>query len=380
MNKRVPPIGKADGTTFEILAERVKDVHNATSSIAKGAVNQLLTIRNWAIGCYIVEYEQEGCDRAKYGARLLQNLADELSIKGLDRQLLNACRMFYVKYPQICATVSHKLQGIDYFPENLVVIKKKIREAICETVSRKFETPPELLVTRLSFSHIKEIMTIDDPMERFFYELECIKGTWSVRELRRQIDTKLYFRSGISKKPELLLQKVEKGGADAVLSIKDAYTLDFLDLDAKDAFSETDLEQAIMDHLQEFLLEMGKGFCFEDRQKRIIIDDEYYFIDLVLYNRLLHCNVIVELKVGKFRIEHAAQLNAYISYFKDCEMVDGDNPPIGILLCTEKGPKMVQYVLNGMDEKLFVSTYKLRLPDREQLENFLIKEVKEMGL
>ena len=380
MNKREPPIDKADGTTFEILAERVKDVHNATSSIAKGAVNQLLTIRNWAIGCYIVEYEQEGCDRAKYGARLLQNLADELSIKGLDRQLLNACRMFYVKYPQICATVSHKLQGIDYFPENLVVIKKKIREAICETVSRKFETPPELLVTRLSFSHIKEIMTIDDPMERFFYELECIKGTWSVRELRRQIDTKLYFRSGISKKPELLLQKVEKGGADAVLSIKDAYTLDFLDLDAKDAFSETELEQAIMNHLQEFLLEMGKGFCFEARQKRIIIDDEYYFIDLVLYNRLLHCNVIVELKVGKFRIEHAAQLNAYISYFKDCEMVDGDNPPIGILLCTEKGPKMVQYVLNGMDEKLFVSTYKLQLPDREQLENFLIKEVKEMGL
>lgn len=380
MNTRVPPIGKADGTTFEILAERVKDVHNATSSVAKGAVNQLLTIRNWAIGCYIVEYEQEGCDRAKYGARLLQNLADELSIKGLDRQLLNACRMFYVKYPQICETVSHKLQGIDYFPENLVVIKKKIREAICETVSRKFETPPELLVTRLSFSHIKEIMTIDDPMERFFYELECIKGTWSVRELHRQIDTKLYFRSGISKKPELLLQRVEKGGADAVLSVKDAYTLDFLDLNAKDAFSESELEQAIMDHLQEFLLEMGKGFCFEARQKRIIIDDEYYFIDLVLYNRLLHCNVIVELKVGKFRIEHAAQLNAYISYFKDCEMVDGDNPPIGILLCTEKGPKMVQYVLNGMDEKLFVSTYKLQLPDREQLENFLIKEVKEMGL
>lgn len=380
MNKRVSPIGKADGTTFENLAERVKNVHNATSSVAKGAVNQLLTIRNWAIGCYIVEYEQEGCDRAKYGARLLQNLADKLSIKGLDRSMLNICRLFYIRYPQICATVSHKLQGIDYFPENLAVVEEKLRGSICETASRKFETPPELLVTRLSFSHIKEIMPIEDPMERFFYELECIKGTWNVRELRRQIDTKLYFRSGVSKKPELLLQRVEKGGADAVLSVKDAYTLDFLDLDAKDAFSETELEQAIMNHLQEFLLEMGKGFCFEARQKRIIIDDEYYFIDLVLYNRLLHCNVIVELKVGKFRIEHAAQLNAYISYFKDCEMVDGDNPPIGILLCTEKGPKMVQYVLNGMDEKLFVSTYKLQLPDRQQLENFLIKEVKEMGL
>ena len=380
MNKRVSPIGKADGTTFENLAERVKNVHNATSSVAKGAVNQLLTIRNWAIGCYIVEYEQEGSDRAKYGVRLLQNLADKLSIKGLDRSMLNICRLFYIRYPQICATVSHKLQGIDYFPENLAVVEEKLRGSICETASRKFETPPELLVTRLSFSHIKEIMPIEDPMERFFYELECIKGTWNVRELRRQIDTKLYFRSGVSKKPELLLQRVEKGGADAVLSVKDAYTLDFLDLDAKDAFSETELEQAIMNHLQEFLLEMGKGFCFEARQKRIIIDDEYYFIDLVLYNRLLHCNVIVELKVGKFRIEHAAQLNAYISYFKDCEMVDGDNPPIGILLCTEKGPKMVQYVLNGMDEKLFVSTYKLQLPDRQQLENFLIKEVKEMGL
>lgn len=246
MNKRVSPIGKADGTTFENLAERVKNVHNATSSFAKGAVNQLLTIRNWAIGCYIVEYEQEGCDRAKYGARLLQNLADKLSIKGLDRSMLSVCRLFYIRYPQIC-----------------------------ETASRKFETPPELLVTRLSFSHIKEIMPIDDPVERFFYELECIKGTWNVRELRRQIDTKLYFRSGISKKPELLPQRVEKGGVNAILSVKDAYTLDFLDLDAKDEFSETELEQAIMNHLQEFLLEMGKGFCFEARQKRIIIDDEY---------------------------------------------------------------------------------------------------------
>ena len=385
MNKRVSPIGKADGTTFEILAERVKDVHNATSSVAKGAVNQLLTIRNWAIGCYIVEYEQEGCDRAKYGARLLQNLADKLSIKGLDRSMLNICRLFYIRYPQICATVSHKLQMIDNskYPistQSLNNVGKERSNEICDSVNHKFMTPPEILLTHLSFTHIREILSIADPMERFFYELECIKGTWSVRELRRQIDTKLYFRSGVSKKPELLLQRVEKGGADAVLSVKDAYTLDFLDLNVKDEFSETELEQAIMNHLREFLLEMGKGFCFEARQKRIIIDDEYYFIDLVLYNRLLHCNVIVELKVGKFRIEHAAQLNAYISYFKDCEMVDGDNPPIGILLCTEKGPKMVQYVLNGMDEKLFVSTYKLQLPDRQQLENFLIKEVQKMGL
>ena len=299
--------------------------------------------------------------------------------------MLNVCRLFYIRYPQICETASHKLQMManTKYTFKVLCLRNAIKNGsneICDSVNHKFMTPPEVLLNHLSFSHFREILSLEDPIERFFYELECIKGTWSVKELRRQIDTKLYFRSGISKKPELLLQRIEKGGADAVLSVKNAYALDFLGLNTKDEFSETDLEQAIMDHLQEFLLEMGKGFCFEARQKRIIIDDEYYFIDLVLYNRLLHCNVIVELKVGKFRIEHAAQLNAYISYFKDCEMVDGDNPPIGILLCTEKGPKMVQYVLNGMDEKLFVSTYKLQLPDREQLENFLIKEVKEMGL
>ena len=387
MSKRKLPLKAKVGeiasvSTFENLAKRVKDVHNATSSVAKGAVNQLLTIRNWAIGCYIVEYEQEGRDRARYGARLLQNLSDKLSIKGLDRSMLNVCRLFYIRYPQICETASHKLQMIGSITNALCLknIVRKDSNEICDSVNHKFTTPPEVLLNHLSFTHIREILSLEDPVERFFYELECIKGTWNVRELRRQIDTKLYFRSGISKKPELLLQRIEKGGADAVLSVKNAYALDFLGLNAKDEFSETDLEQAIMDHLQEFLLEMGKGFCFEARQKRIIIDDEYYFVDLVLYNRLLHCNVIVELKVGKFRIEHAAQLNAYISYFKDCEMVDGDNPPIGILLCTEKGPKMVQYVLNGMDEKLFVSTYKLQLPDRELLENFLIKEVKEMGI
>ena len=390
MSKRkLPPNAKvgeiASVSTFENLAERVKDVHNATSSVAKGAVNQLLTIRNCAIGCYIVEYEQEGRDRAKYGARLLQNLSDKLSIKGLDRSMLNVCRLFYIRYPQICEMASHKLQMManTKYTFKVLCLRNAIKNGsneICDSVNHKFMTPPEVLLYHLSFSHFREILSLEDPIERFFYELECIKGTWSVKELHRQIDTKLYFRSGISQKPELLLQRVEKGGTDAVLSVKNAYALDFLGLNVKDEFSETDLEQAIMDHLQEFLLEMGKGFCFEARQKRIIIDDEYYFADLVLYNRLLHCNVIVELKVGKFRIEHAAQLNAYISYFKDCEMVDGDNPPIGILLCTEKGPKMVQYVLNGMDEKLFVSTYKLQLPDKQQLENFLIKEVEEMGM
>ncbi len=373
--------------TFDQLAEGVKNVHAATSSMAKGAVNQLLTIRNWAIGCYIVEYEQNGKERAQYGVNLLQNLAERISIKGLDRQLLTLCRIFYLKYPQICGTASRKLDALggEHPATAFKLIEKHLDDDAPDskkisTVSSKFETPAEILISKLSFSHIREIMVLDDPLERFFYELECIKGTWSVRELRRQIDTKLYFRAGISKKPELLLEKIQAGGSESALTVKNAYALEFLGLDAKDEVSESDLEQAIMDHLQEFLLEMGSGFCFEARQKRILIDDEYYFIDLVLYNRLLHCNGIIELKVDKFRIEHAAQLNAYVSYYKDCEMTAGDNPPVGILLCTEKGPKMVQYVLNGMDENMFVSTYMLQLPAKEQLEKFLLKEMKEMGL
>ena len=376
---------------FEQLCQNVENVHELASLAAKGAVNQMLTARNWAIGCYIVEFEQNGQDRAEYGSALLTKLAEKLDIKGLDRQMLTLCRIFYQKYPQMCDTVAHILQvgsKSSFLPKAIPLTLPEPDKngtgieptEICDSVSRKFEMNPELLITKLSFTHLRYILPIDDPLERFFYELECIKGTWSVRELRRQIDTKLFFRAGISRKPELLLEKIENSGSQAAVSLKNVYALEFLGLDAKDEVTESDLEQAIMDHLQEFLLEMGKGFCFEARQKRILIDDEYFFIDLVLYNRILHCNVIIELKVDKFKIEYASQLNAYVSYYKFEEMTDGDNPPVGILLCAEKGPKMVQYVLNGMDENLFVSKYMLQLPDKAQLENFLIKEMKEMGL
>ncbi len=372
--------------TFDYLAKNIKSIHEATSLYAKGAVNQLLTIRNWVIGYYIVEFEQNGQERAKYGENLLKDLATRLNIKGLELKQLYLCRMFYSRYPQIFATVSRKLTSIGIqaaIQDNPLAITESSQtdnSGKFSTESKKFETPPGLLISRLSFSHIREIMVKEDSFERFFYEVECIKGTWSVRELKRQIATQLFFRAGVSQKPELLLQKIQQEGIGAALSVKDAYALEFLGLNAREEVDESTLEQAIMDHLQEFLLEMGKGFCFEARQKRIIIDDEYYFIDLVLYNRLLHCNVIVELKVDKFRIEHATQLNAYVSYYKDCEMAEGDNPPIGILLCTEKGPKMVEYVLNGMDEHLFVSTYMLQLPDKKQLEEFLLQEAKEMGI
>ena len=336
--------------TFENLIGNVEHVHDITSSYAKGAVNQLLTVRNWMIGYYIVEFEQHGKNRAEYGTHLLENLAKRIEIKGLDRQMLNTCRTFYIKYPQIC-----------------------------ETVSRKFETPPETLISRLPFSHIKEIMAIDDPFERFFYEFECIKGIWSVRELRRQISTNLYVRAGISKKPEQLLDQLIHNDFNAIFNVREPMSLEFLGLDAKESISESDLEQALKDHLQEFILELGKGFCFEARHKRILIDD-YYFPDLVFYNRILHCSVIIELKNEEFSHENLGQLNAYVGYYKENEMYPGDNPPVGILLCTKKGKKMVEYALSGMDNQLFVSQYMLQLPDKKQLEDFLLKQMDELGM
>lgn len=249
---------------------------------------------------------------------------------------------------------------------------------ICATVSHKFQTPPEMIVSRLSFSHIREIMSVDDPLARYFYEQECIKCTWSVRELRRQISTNLYFRAGISGNPEKMLSQSSVQGHDsAALQIRQPFTFEFLGLKAQEIVDEHDLEDALISHLQEFILELGKGFCFEARQKRIIIDDEYYYPDLLFYNRILHCGVIIELKNEEFSHENLGQLNAYVSYYKENEMQLGDNPPVGILLCTRKGKKMVEYALAGMDNRLFVSTYMLQLPDRKTLEDFLLKQLGE---
>ena len=353
-----------DILTFDVLASNIETINEYAGNKAKGAVNRLTTMRNWVIGYYIVEYEQNGNDRAEYGDHLLERLEERIDRKGLNITLFKLARKFYLTYPEIGATVSHQL--------NLPQIGQK-----GATVSHQFETDPAILISNLSFSQIREIMKLDDPLERYFYETECMKCGWSVRELRRQISTNLFFRAGISNNPEKLLMQTANGGVNGTMTIKDPMTLEFLGLDAKDVVSESDLEQALMDNLQTFILELGKGFCFEARQKRIIIDDRYYFADLVFYNRLLHCNVIIELKNDEFKHEYLGQLNAYVSYYRENEMSDGDNPPVGILLCTHKGPKMVEYALSGMDNNLFVSTYMLQLPDKDQLIEFLISQEQE---
>ena len=361
--------------SFNDLTSIIQTTHDAAQSSAVKAINRMQTMRNWLIGYYIVEYEQHGKDRAEYGTQLLKKLEERVNRKGMTTTLFKWARKFYRLYPQmtdnlpvrICATMMHQLQSIE-----------NKEDAIGASMMHQFMTPGKTIISHLSFTHLREIMTIDDPLARYFYEQECIKCTWSVRELRRQISTNLYVRAGISSNPEKMLSLPSIQGHDSVdLQIRQPFTFEFLGLKAQDVVDEHDLEDALISHLQEFILELGKGFCFESRQKRIIIDDEYYYPDLVFYNRILHCGVIIELKDEEFSHQNLGQLNAYVSHYKEHEMQPGDNPPIGILLCTRKGKKMVEYALAGMDNQLFVSTYMLQLPDKKTLEDFLLKQLRE---
>ena len=373
--------------SFDELTKIIRDTHDAAQTTAVKAINRMQTMRNWLYGYYIIEFEQHGKDRAEYGTQLLKRLEERVNRKGLTETLFKNSRKFYRLYPQmvenligvISPTVSDKL------------LESKDASGLCDaqmtenehvekspTVSDGFRTTGQMIISRLSFSHIVEIMTVDDPLARYFYEQECIKCTWSVRELRRQISTNLYVRTGISSNPEKMLSLPSLQGHDNnELQIRQPFTFEFLGLKANEVVGEKDIENALIDHLQDFLLELGKGFCFESRQKRIIIDDEYYYPDLVFYNRILHCGVIIELKDEEFSHQNLGQLNAYVSHYKEHEMQPGDNPPIGILLCTRKGKKMVEYALAGMDNQLFVSTYMLQLPDKKTLEDFLLKQLEK---
>lgn len=363
--------------SFDHLSDLIQQLHQSAYSATVKAINRFATVRNYVIGYYIVEYEQHGSDRAIYGDKLLKRIVERVNRRGINETLLTNCRKFYQEYPQLLAFLEEKNPMPSEKSLQISPMPSEKLDAKSPTSSDIFVTPANKIITQLSFSHIVELLTVDDPLARFFYETECMRCCWSVKELRRQISTNLYFRAGISKKPELLLQRTETNNAPA-LSIKDPFSFEFLDL-RPEAFTEDDLENALITHLQEFLLELGKGFCFEARQKRMIIDDEYYYADLVFYNRILHCNVIVELKNDEFKHADLSQLNAYVSYYRENEMNKGDNPPVGILLCTRKGEKMVEYALAGLDNKLFVSTYMLSLPDEKTLQEFLLRETQNIS-
>jgi predicted nuclease of restriction endonuclease-like (RecB) superfamily len=317
------------------LADNI--AHLVTSARVRVAqsINTTLVETYWQVGRYIVEFEQQGNVKAKYGDKLLTSLAKLLSDRlgrGFSRPNLNNMRKFYLYYP------------------------------ICQTVS-----------DNLSWSHICELITIDDALERSFYEKECIAGHWNVRSLRRQMDSALYLRLAASKDKAGILRLAENGmnmqrPEDVV---KDTYTLEFLGLPEQTRYSESDLEQRLIDNLQTFLLELGKGFTYVGRQYPLTIGNRHYRIDLVFYHRIMKCFVLIDLKKNAVKHHDIGQMNMYMGYFAKEENAPDDNPPVGIVLAHNKDELMVEYATYGMDTNLFVSKYELYLPNKEELRRLI---------
>ena len=376
--------------TFELLAKNIESIHSVLQQQAAHAVNLSLTSRNWLMGCYIVEFEQNGEDRAQYGAKLLKRLEERLHTKGLNERRFREFRRLYLVYPQLGKEVlnyvgAYKSEALLALPDTIRrLASAEFEDAIIRRITsaeleqQVWQVPADRLFYRLPLSHLTAISKIEDPLKRAFYEIETIKGCWTYDELDRQISTLYYERSGLSKDKEGLSKLVNQTAQS--LSPKDVLhnpvSLEFLELEQNEQVDETDIETAILNKLQKMLLELGNGFCFEARQKRILIDEEYFKIDLVFYHRVLKCHFLVDLKIDKFKHEYASQMNMYINYYKHEIMTKNDNPPIGLLLCTDYGETVVKYATGGLDPNLFVQKYHIQLPSEAELKAFIAKSIR----
>lgn len=373
-------------------AALVKAIQSATSRL-QGRVatvaNQALVLRNWLIGAYILEYEQNGSDRAKYGERLLPSLAEDLSakgIKGCSREMLGRMRHFYALYPELGGSIRSPLVtelagdeiGLPLLTQLALPAASRKRAAkrlpIRGTLHPDSPTPlkPELLA-RISWAHFLELIRLDDPWQRAFYENELIKGHWSKRQLQRQIGSLLYERTSLSTHKKAVIERARKQEPQETFAnlIRDPYVLEFTGLAELPEYLESDLESALLSHLQSFLLELGVGFCFEARQKRITVGRQHDYIDLVFYHRRLRCHVLIDLKIRPFKHGDAGQMNFYLNWWKAHGMEEGDAPPVGIILCSDRDQSAVEFATAGMDQQLFISRYLVALPSAEKLRAFL---------
>ena len=381
---------------FDSLVHTIHSVQDALQEQAAHAVNLALTARNWLIGYYIVEFEQHGEDRAEYGEQLLKKLETSIKKKGMTERRFREFRRLYIVYPQLGSEVAKYLVSLPIGFRNLLNNSvKEIRQTSAKSqipairrtsaelvVAEDWMLPAEMLFNRISYSNLSLISQIDDPVKRSFYEIENIKGCWSNRELDRQISSSFFERSGLSKNKAALsaMVKQEAVKLTPVDILHEPVTLEFLGFKSKETWTESDLEEAIINHMQEFLLEMGNGFCFEARQKRILIDSDYFKADLIFYHRILKCHVIVDIKIDRFRHEYASQMNTYLNYYRYEVMQPDDNPPVGLLLCTGKGDTLVKYATAGLDQNIFVQKDMINLPSVEDLTSYIEKETeKEIG-
>ena len=400
---------------LDTLVRVIKGVGNALRRDARVVINRNVTARAWLTGYYIVEYEQCGADRAKYGTRLLHDLSERLGGKSYSVTNLRSYRLFYTYYPALQPVVTsyilsrfqstHQEDLRLLLPPSIqqsVTAELMERQQIQQSVTAEsplsaepkdkimcssdgfamllpkgnVEPIPQKFFDYLSFTHIVQLLHIEDEDQRAFYAIEAMRGTWSVRELQRQIDTNYYIRSGWSRNKEALAMKVNRDADKALFEcdLKSPYYFEFLGLSSRDVIEEKDLEAAIVSHLRNFILELGMGFCLEEEQKRLLIDDRYYKVDLVFYHRVLKCHCIVELKAKRLDYADVAQLNMYIEYYRKHVMLPDDNPPVGLLLCTEYGSEMVEYLAPFVDPQIFVARYELQLPSKERIKDFLMRE------
>lgn len=298
-------------------------------------------------------------------------MADRLKgtkVKGFSFTTLHLCKQLYLTYPQIGQAVTDQLKTTGFQLD-------RILQTVSEESIRALATPTDLLLSRLSFSHFIELIKVDTNLKRTFYETEAINNNWSVRELQRAMNSMLFERTGLSSDKQAVLEKHRNGsGLKPEDIFRSPYLLDFLGLEEKAEYAETDIEQAIINHLQNFLLEMGRGFCFEARQKRIIFDNTHYRIDLVFYHRILKCHILLDLKLGEFTHADAGQMNVYLNYYKENEMQPGDNLPVGIILCAGKNAALAKYATMGLPQQVFVSKYLVNLPSEAELQKIIIEE------
>lgn len=380
---------------FDSLVAGLVRVHEQARQAAARSVDEILTLRSWLIGTWIVAYEQGGSDRAKYGARLMESLAAAFKargIEGLGVSNLKNSRQLALAWPRLGIRQTPSGELTDEIRQTLSAGSGLMgaspvgdaqvpaaREAVNNTLPWHDDDWMRRLRTELSYSHLLELSRIDPPLARAFYELETLKSRWSVRELKRQRDSMLFERIGLSKDVDaaaaLAQSRIQPDvPADPEHIVRDPYVLEFLGLEGRMLPNESELESALLTHLQAFLLELGGGFAFVGRQYRITVGGRHNFIDLVFYHRGLRCLVAIELKLGRFTHEHAGQMNFYLNWLRENAALPDENPPIGIVLCADKDAEEVHYATGGLDRQVFVSRYLTALPSEEQLRRWLTDE------
>ena len=359
------------------IYKRIREILDSARIGVARTVNTTQVVSNWLIGREIIEDEQKGIRRAGYGEALLKELSTKLTRdfgRGYSVDNLESFRLFYSAYPSLISET---------------LLRKSLPDQKSETLSR-ISTPsvpstavwkPGSLHSSLSWSHYRLLLKVESSANRDFYEIEAIKNNWSVRELERQINSLLFERLAKSKDKAGLMKLATKGQEIITSSdvFKDPVVIEFLGLPESPRLVESDLEQALIDNLQSFLLELGKGFAFVSRQERITLDGDHFYIDLVFYHAVLKCYVLIDLKVGKLTHGDLGQMQLYANYFDQERHSEGDNPTLGLILCTDKNDSVVKYLLGSeQSKKIFASRYKLHLPTEKELALELKRELKEL--